>query len=298
MRFLKRSRLRTANETKISRNPRGSYFALGFGLFMVGLICSFYLAFPNEVLRERVVHELESRLPVQVDLVAATVRPLLTLTGKQMTVRLSGQPESLFQVDSFHVDPRWVSLLSGNPGIEGEVNSSTGELSFVTLRSGYLDIDGTNLPFDIPLVTSPAMRFAGTLISGQVTTTVPLQSATESHIDINLEQVAVRGLAALTANAAGLRLGEISLRVTGQGTSFSIVRLETSGGDLVVSGKGTLMLVTAKPQNSRVNLTLSVRAGSQADPTLASLLELAGTQQSDGSRKLRLTGTLAKPVIR
>lgn len=298
MRFLKRFWLRTSNEAQVSRKPRVSGFAAGLGLFLVGLICSFFLTFPNEVLRERIVAELENRLPVKVDLVAAAVRPLLTLTGKQMTVRLSGQPEILFQIDRFHVDPLWVGLLSGDPGIEGEINSSTGALSFVSQRSGMLEMIGTNLPFDIPLATSPAMRFAGTLKAGQVATAVPLQSVTESRIDINLEQVAVRGLEALTASAAGLRFGELSLQMTGQGSSFTIVRLETNGGDLVVSGEGTLMLVTAKPQNSRVNLTLSVRAGRQADPTLASLLELAGTQQADGSRKIRLTGTLAKPVIR
>lgn len=66
----------------------------------------------------------------------------------------------------------------------------------------------------------------------------------------------------------------------------------------MISGKGTLMLASSKPQNSRINLNLSVRVDKQVNPTLASLLELVGTQQSDGSRKLRLTGTLAKPVIR
>ena len=298
MRFAKHFRRRATDETAVTRKPRDFYLVVGAGLFLLGLLCSFYLTFPDAVLRQRLVSELETRLPIQVDLVEATLRPLLTLTGEQMTVRLLGQSETLFHIDSFKIDPRWVSLLAGDPGLEGEINSSSGELTFVSLRSGQLDMTGTDLPFDVPLATSPPMRVAGILISGQVTTSAPLQSATESRIDIDLEQVAVQGLEALTTDAAGLRLGKLSLQMTGQGPSFSIVRLETTGGDLMISGKGTLMLASSKPQNSRINLNLSVRVDKQVNPTLASLLELVGTQQSDGSRKLRLTGTLAKPVIR
>jgi type II secretion system protein N len=282
----------------VTKSPRNLYLVVGVGLFLLGLLCSFYLTFPDVILRQRLVYELETRLPIQVDLVEAVLQPLLTLSGEGMTVRLSGQTEAFLQIDSFHVSPQWASLLAGDPGLKGAINSSAGELSFLSLQSGKLDLTGADLPFDMPLATSPPMRLSGTLTSGEVTTTVPLQSATESRIDIKLDQVAVQGLEALTANAAGLRLGEISLQMSGQGTSFSIADLQVSGGDLLVSGEGTLMLTVANPQHSRINLNLSVRAGDQADPTLASLLELVGTQQADGSRKLRLTGTLAKPIIR
>ncbi len=277
---------------------RNLYLAAGIGLFLLGLFCSFYLIFPDALLKQRLVYELETRLPIQVDLVEAALQPLLTLSGEGMKVGLSGQTEALLQIDSFHVSPQWPSLFTGDPGLKGAITSSAGELSFLSQRSGKLDLSGTDLAFDMPLATSPATRIAGTLTSGKVTTSLPLQSATESRIDVKLNQVAVQGLEALTANAAGLRLGKVSLQMSGQGTSFSISHLQMSGGDLVVSGEGTLMLVVANPQNSRINLNLSVRAGNQANQTLASLLELAGSQQADGSRKLRLTGTLAKPIVR
>ena len=298
MRCAKRLRKRAASGTPAARKPHNLYRVAGLGLFLLGLLCSFYLAFPDAVLRQRLVHELEARLPIQVDLAEAGLRPLLTLAGKQATISLSRQPGVLFHIESFNIDPKWISLLTGNPGLEGELRSATGELSFDWQRNGPLALTGSDLPFDIPLKTSPPMRFAGTLTMGEVATTVPLQRATESRVDITLDQITVQGLAALTSDAAGFHLGRISLQMTGRGTSFSIKKLEARGGDLEVTGEGTLMLMTANPQNSRLNLNLTVRAGNQADPTLASLLELVGTQQSDGSRKLRLTGTLAKPVIR
>lgn len=298
MQFVKRSQQRVTGKTPTPRKARGFYLVAGPGLFLLGLLCSFYLAFPDAILKQRLVHELEAWLPIQVDLAEAGLRPLLTLTGEQATVSLSNQPGALIHIDRFRIAPDWISLITGDPGLEGEIRSAAGELSFHWQSSGPLAVAGTNLPFDIPLATSPAMRFAGTLTTGQVTTAVPLQKATKSRIDITLDHVTAQGLEALTTDSAGLRLGKLSLQITGQGTSFSIEQLEISGGDLVVSGEGTLMLATANPQNSRINLNLSIRAGNQADPTLASLLELVGTKQADGSRKLRLTGTLAKPVIR
>lgn len=291
-------RPRPTEAAAMTRKPRGFYFATGVSLFLLGLLCSFYLAFPDTLLRQRLVYELETRLPIQVDLTEATLQPLLTLAGKQMTISLSGQPETLFQIDTFHVGPSWIKLLTGDPGFKGEINSSTGELSFSWQQSGPLAVTGTTLPFDIPLATIPATRFSGNLNTGEVTTTAPLQNETRSQIDINLDQVVVKGLEALTGNTAGLRLGELSLKVNGQGTSFSIEQLELSGGDLVVSGTGTLMLAVANPQNSRINLNLSIRADKQANPTLAGLLELVGTPQANGSRKLRMTGTLARPVVK
>jgi hypothetical protein len=142
------------------------------------------------------------------------------------------------------------------------------------------------------------LGFAGILSTGQVTSAAPLQKTTKSIVDIAIEKAALQGLEALSGDAAGLRLGTLSLRMVGQGTAFTIERLEASGGDVVLSGNGTFMLAVANPRNSRINLTLSIRAGSQQDPTMANFLEFAGTPLPDGSRKLLLTGTLASPVIR
>lgn len=159
-------------------------------------------------------------------------------------------------------------------------------------------MSATALPLNIPVSTSSGIRFAGILATGQVTSAAPLQSATKSLVDIHFDQVVLQGLEALTRDATGLRLGKMSLRMTGEGTVFTIARLEATGGDVVVSGKGTVMLMMENPQNSKINLNLSVHAGNQEDPTLANFIQLAGTPLSDGSRNLHLTGTLANPVIR
>lgn len=298
MQFAKYFRARPAGETRMVRNPRFLYRAGGVVLFLSGLLCGVYLAFPEEVLRQRLVYELEARFPIQVDLGTAGLRPLLTLAGEKGVIRSLDRHEEIGSIERFRVSPLWAGIFTGDPGIKGELLVGSGELDLRWQRSGLLTMGATVLPVDIPLSTGSGIRFTGVLTSGQMTTAAPLQKASKSLIDLSFEQVALQGLEALTRDAAGLRLGTMSLRMTGQGTLFYIDRLEATGGDVVVSGKGTLMLVKENPQNSQINLKVSVRAGSQEDPTMANFIQLAGSPLSDGSRNLHLTGTLAKPVIR
>ncbi|MCX5877399.1 MAG: hypothetical protein NT087_14130 [Deltaproteobacteria bacterium] len=280
MRFAKYFRTRPFGETQAGRNPQLLFRAAGLGLFLLGLLCGVYLAFPKEVLRQRLVYELEAGFPIRVDLAEAGLRPLLTLTGEKGSIRYLDRPETIANIERFRFSPFWTGIFTGDPG------------------SGTLAMSATTLPFNIPLSTISGIRFAGILTTGQVTSAAPLQKASRSLIDIRCEQVVLQGLEALTRDAAGLRLGKMSLRMTGEGTVFTIDRLEATGGDVVVSGKGTLMLMMENLQNSNINLKLSVRAGNQEDPTLANFIQLAGTPLSDGSRNLHLTGTLANPVIR
>jgi type II secretion system protein N len=287
-----------SGENQMVRNSRLFYRAGGVVLFLFGLLCGVYLAFPEEVFRQRLVYELEARLPIQVDLATAGLRPLLTLAGEKVVIRYLDHHEEIGSVERFRVSPFWAGIFTGDPGIKGELFAADGKLDLRWQRSGLLTMGAIVLPVNIPLATGSGILFTGVLTKGQMTTAAPLQKATESLIDLSFEQVALRGLEALTRDAAGLRLDKMSLRMTGQGALFFIDRLEATGGDVVIDGKGTLILVKENPQNSQINLNLSVRAGSQEDPTMANFIQLAGSPLSDGSRNLHLTGTLAKPVIR
>jgi type II secretion system protein N len=298
MRFIKRFRFRASGETPTSRNPRYLFGAAGLGVFLLGLLGGFYLAFPDTALRQRLAHEIEVRFPVRLDLAEAGLQPLLTLSGKKGVIRYPDRPESIFSIDRFSFSPFWTGIFTGDPGVKGKLLTAGGELALRWQRSGPLTMAATGIPVNIPLSASPVLGFAGILSTGQVTSAAPLQKTTKSIVDIAIEKAALQGLEALSGDAAGLRLGTLSLRMVGQGTAFTIERLEASGGDVVLSGNGTFMLAVANPRNSRINLTLSIRAGSQQDPTMANFLEFAGTPLPDGSRKLLLTGTLASPVIR
>jgi type II secretion system protein N len=292
MRYFKESAARSLQPKKNTQR------ALVCALFLFSLICGFYLAFPDTALKQALIGQLEKQLPVRIELAEAYLRPLLTVTGKQARVTLPSEEASILQIDSFSLSPKWLSTITGDPGIKGVLHSSPGQIYFHWQKSGELGIQGTDINFEIPLATSPAMRIAGELKTAVIETEAPIKKQTESLLEISLGRVTIRGLEAISGNPNGLQLGNLTMQATGQGNAFTIKNIQTSEGDLLIAGQGTLILAAADPIRSRINLNLTVSAGKSADPTLASLLELAGTKQPNGSRKLRLTGTLTKPIIR
>ena len=105
------------------------------------------------------------------------------------------------------------------------------------------------------------------------------------------------GLDLFKSDSPGVALGEIVLEVDGQGRAMRITSLAAKGGDLDLNGEGTL-LIGRTAATSRITLALQVRTGPNADPSIASLLELAGKPRPDGYYPLKLTGTLAKPILK
>lgn len=298
MQLAKRFLSKASSETPTFLHSRHLYRAACLVLFFLGLLGGIYLAFPDAVFQQRLVKELEARLPVRIELAEAGLRPLLTLTADKAVIDSLYRPGIHVTIDRFYFSPYLRSLFTSDPAGRGEIFTAGGKVAFRCKRSGPLALEATDLRLNIPLATVPAMRVGATLATGKMISALPLRKNTQSLVDITLDQVVVQGLEALTNTTTGLHLGTLSLRMTGQGTAFSIERLEASEGDLLVSGKGTLLLLLANPRASRINLSLSVRAGSKANPSLTSLLELAGTKQPDGSRKLSLTGTFVNPMIK
>ncbi|NIQ97370.1 MAG: hypothetical protein GWN87_26740, partial [Desulfuromonadales bacterium] len=63
-------------------------------------------------------------------------------------------------------------------------------------------------------------------------------------------------------------------------------------------GRGNL-LIGAKPARSRLNLQVDLLPGEGFEPMLHDLISLSGTKAApDGSYRFRLSGSLARPVLR
>lgn len=290
-------RRRNSKAAKAPRQTGGRWYLAGLALFLGGFFISFYLAFPNQTLQQRLTAELDRHLPGQVALGDLELKPLFTLQTSSLTVRLPATGAEL-NFDQARFSPLWRGLLGGDPGIGGQLQKNDGQLNFDWQRSGVLQANGEDLAFELPLSKTAELSLSVRLVAGEVTTAAPLKKDSASRLKLTFDQVSISGLEAITASGESLQLGRLVLRSTGKGTTFTIDELRASGGELNVSGDGTLMLAPSRPERSRINLNLSLQVTPQTDPTLAGLLELAGTKQEDGSRKLRLTGTLAKPVIR
>lgn len=266
-------------------------------LFLSSLLAGFYASFPHSVLRQRLIAGIEQQLPIQISVDDLRLLPPMNLRGSRAELSFTDMPGYRLDLESLRIGPWWASLFSADPGLTGRAEVAGGTISLQMRKSGRLVAGISGATLELPLSTTPPLFLAGKVTSARLESTVPLPQTGESRLTVEAEQLVLRGLTLAASAEGGLPLGRLQLQAIGQGRSFRIERFETAGGALEVTATGTLLLA-AELSGSRLNLNLVVRAGSAAGDDLVSLLELAGPRQTDGSYRVRLTGTLANPVIK
>ena len=276
---------------------RPSFFLLaGGGLFLLGAFVGFYLFFPAEALKQRIIQEVGTRTRVVVQIDQVTLYPLLTLDAERVSLNIAGLPQPL-EIEQLRLTPQWFTLLAGNPGVQLQADIMSGTITADLQKSGALSAKAMGLRFDLPLQNPIPFNVTGTLDDLTLDSSLRLGSEIKTLMSLRLTDVSILGLDLFTAESPGVALGEVVLEVDGQGRSMRITSLATKGGDLVVDGEGTL-LIGRTAATSRIKLALQVRPGPNADPSLSSLLELAGKPGQDGRYPLNLSGTLAKPILK
>lgn len=292
-------RFRWPRRTKPSANgtPPGSSSLLRLlsllAVLVVGFFAGLYLFFPGDILAQRLEQAVASRTPVRVRIgnLDLTFPPGLSAER----VRLSGELplEGLSPLDRVTAKPLWSSLLQGRPGVALMARRGDGVLNLDLVRNGALTATAESFPLQVPLTASGTLNASGILRSANLESALPLEDKTESRLQLVLTAARVTGLSKVGGSRDTLNLGTVTLAIKGRGRSFDLVKCESSGGDLQVSGEGQLML--AEPLgNSRANLTLSLTPTANADPSLVDLLGLLAQKGRDGSYRIRLRGTLAQ----
>lgn len=268
----------------------------GVGLFLLGLLIGLYLFFPVEVLKQRIIQEVATRTGAQLQIEQLSLYPLLTLDAERVNVVMTGLPQAL-EIERLSIAPQWSTLLTGDPGAQLHVNLMNGAITGRMQKSGALSVEAAGLRFDLPLQKPMPMNITGTLSEAILDSFLHLSPENKSQMSLQLNDVRILGLEILKAGGSGIALGEITLEVEGQGQSLRIKSLTAKGGDLEVTGEGTLLFGRSL-STSRIKLALQISTGPNADPTITSLLELAGEADTDGRYSVRLSGTLANPVLK
>jgi type II secretion system protein N len=270
---------------------QGFKFYLGvLALLLTGFLAGFYLFFPTSALQQRLELEIAARTPLdaRIEAVSLLFPPGLQAEG----IRLAGgSPPTEFTVNLVKLTPLWRTLTSGNPGFAFHAEVLGGQVDGSMRKSGSLVAQVQNLTFSAPVGEAFPIRLTGRLGKGEFAGALPLQTATETRLNLGFDQFEISGLSALGLASDTLALGTVSLVGTGRATALKIDRLSASGGSLEVTGDGTVMLATPLDR-SRLNLNLVLRPGRQLDKSLADLLELFAQAGPDGSFSLRLTGSL------
>ena len=273
----------------------GMFLPVGAGLFVLGLMAGIYLFFPTDVLKQRVSQELANRTQADVQIGQLKLYPLLTLDARQVSIAGIGLSQPLV-IDGLTISPNWLTLLSANPGMQVKTRLLNGSVTADLLKNGIFNARAAGLRFDLPLQEPLPLNIRATLGEARLDSGLRLDQETSTQLSLQLLNVMVLGLTVFDANNQGIALGEIMLQADGQGRTLQIKSLTAQGGVLDVSGSGSL-LVGLTAATSRINLTLQVRPGPNANPDITALLELTGQPAPDGHYPLRLNGTLTKPVL-
>jgi len=292
-------RLRTARGKTLppSSKPKLRFYLGALASLILGLAASLYFFFPASALEERVEYEINGRTPVEADLMALSLGFPPAMRAETLTLKIDQpQPYSL-TFDKVSVKPLWHSLFGGNPGVAIHTDILGGAGEGTIRRNGDMEVSIARVLFDTPLPSLTSLRLSGNLKNGELATTVPAKPTTESRMQVTLENIRVTGLKSVGIGSDTLSLGAVSLRGSGRGNSFKIEQLESEGGDLKVSGGGTL-LFGRTVESSRLNLNVILSPTPSLDKEMAELLTLFRQPGRDGSYRFRVTGTLANPVVK
>ena len=269
---------------------------IGLALLLVSFFISFYLFFPANALRGRIEKEVAARTPAELTIEQMALLFPPGLEGSGITVKTGNPQLKSVAVSDLVVKPLWTTLFSGNPGLALQARLFGGTLEGTVRHDGAIAAQLNRISFNEPLLAKSGIELAGVLRQGSYSGALPLRAQTATHLNLSLHNVRLTGLKAFGIAGGKLDLGTISLVGEGRGNSFRIETFKATGGNLEITGGGTVLVVTPLDR-SRLNLNVVLRPGRNLDKNLTGLLNLVTKPARDGAYHLRIAGSLARPAI-
>jgi len=263
----------------------------GVVLFVLSFLLGLHLFFPVAAVQQWLVTEIDARTPVSVQFEKLSLKPLFTLYGRDALVSFDNSTQSPLILDEIRLRPLWTTLVTGDPDLLVEASALQGQIKADLRRSGALalHLQGVQLKA-FPVNPETNTLLSGTIVKGELRGSSPARKNGENHLLLEMND------ASLNIMGQPLPLGKISVQGNGQGNNLRITTLTASGGEIAISGTGT-MLLGASAAASRINLDLTLRPSSSAPPALTALLDLAARRQTDGGYRLRLNGSPSQLTI-
>jgi type II secretion system protein N len=287
---------RSAKKSGLSR-----HLALHLGavaLLVVVFIVTLIVLFPGQALRDRAELVIYQQAGVRLDIGDLSIAPPLTLTLRNVRWQHDMVDWPPVNIPVARISPRWSSLFGANPGAQWSASLPVGSVQGHIFKDGTLNARLTGVGLAPFLPESFAYPIRGTL-DGTIEASGDLMGDSgQAAFEFHMQQAAVAGLEGLGAAEGQFSLGRVILRGALQGRNLRVEELRAADGDLQVEGRGTL-LIGNTPQGSRITAQIDLTPAPTLDPNLADLLLLTGVSPDrNGNYRLRLSGSLAAPVLR
>jgi type II secretion system protein N len=274
--------------------PPWRQLLLGVAAFVLALLLGLLLAFPTAPLKQKVV-EAFRQYQASAELESLTLSPLLALQGRNLTIRPDNPSLPPLAVERFSVRPLWLSLLAADPGLHIDAELLQGTLQAATHQDGRLQAEAKGLHVALPLKDGIATVTA-TLAAGRLQRGAGGGQKADQALSLTFSELLVQSPLLAGSASRPLTLGQLNLEGNGRGQAFNITRLESSGGDVALTGSGSVLLGRTL-ESSRLNLNLTLRPTPSMPGELRGLLDLLGPPAGDGSYPLKVAGTLASPLL-
>lgn len=290
-----------------------AFLGAGFFFFLFFL----YWTFPTEVLKDRILHQIEDSLGGQYRLHVTSMSAGLifgfTFKNLQMTKKMDGKDVVVFQTPRLRVNPSYLALLRKNTDLSFKVATTKGGV-----KGNFFDSpDQTRFSADIDNLNLNDLKFlslsAGLPLRGIVAGEIDVKfskkdpSKNSGNIDLDLNSLVLDPTKIRldpTTPEATMDLPKINLtgpkgsKLVGElnRNNIEIKELSLKGGDVNAALKGRITIAT---QLDDFQLTLEgpVKLSGQLSEGVPLLSLFKQQQQADGSYNLLLSGRLVKPSV-
>ena len=276
--------------------PTGTLVLTATSLFLVAFLLGFYLFFPLDSLSDRIIMEVRERTQTRLTIGDLSLNPFLTLSANDLDIQREGLPFPLV-IDTLRLSPKWSTVFSEDPGVHIDAELMGGFVTADIQKNGQFFTEAEELTVDLPIQKPIPMKVVGTLKRASFNSATRITPETVTELNMRLSDVKVYADKTIATGLDGLDLGEISLVLEGRGRSVQIKSVDASQGAFGIRGSGRL-IIGPSMSTSRINLALKIKPAPAADQTLIELLKLTGTLEDDDGFRMRLSGSLAQPVIK
>ena len=288
----------------IQMKGKKAFHAIIFVLLVSFLFIVFlYIGFPYDMLKRRIIGELETKTPFLYEIEELRPYPLSGLTFKNVAIyaSLDSKRARVLGVERFRVTLSlipllwrrvhlrlWGKILEGT--VEGGI-TRRGNKGELTLWGRDVNLQQIDILRDVG-----GVEMAG-ILRGKTVLTLGEGGISEQTgtAEFTINEAILRRLP--LPGVAPLRVGSIQGKLELKRGNILIKRLAFSGGDLSGQVRGNILLNPNFSQ-SQLNLRITIKPSAKFDSRYRVLLSLLGRQrQTEGLYAFFLKGTLHHPRL-
>ena len=270
------------------------FFLVVFTLFL-------FMTFPGDIIKKRIIAEIESNTPYKADIENIRVSPLLNVNMEGVTLSRSGAV--FLELESLDLSPSPLSAFSDNPKVPftaklwgGEVRGSL-RINKTTGRVSELDATLESVRISsVPSLFSAEAEKSLTL-GGVMNGKVNLVMTPPASGDIQFE---ITGLKLETMKLKGITLPNLTdltsmFKGTVEGDMTRIDQFKIAGADIDLDITGTTPLLWEIQNGGVIDLGYSLQMKGGQMAKYKGLLSPYLATQRDGSLGGKILGTVANP---